>query len=124
MTALSFLVIMASVLLSAGSQVLLKIGMVSVEVREAIAQGSIGGILLAVATSPAIVMGCVCYGLSFLSWLVVLARIPLSTAYPFVALGIGVTVAAGTIILGEALSIGKIVGVVLILIGIVTVARA
>lgn len=118
------LTIVASVLLSAASQILLKAGMVSKAVRSAISEGDFLSIVTAVATTPSILLGFLCFGASVLLWLMVLARVPLSTAYPFVALGIALTVAAGALIFSEPLSIQKIAGVALIMIGIVTVASA
>lgn len=118
------LTIVASVLLSAVSQILLKTGMVSKAVRRAIAEGELLSIVITVATTPSILLGLLCFGVSVLMWLMVLARVPLSTAYPFVALGIALTVAAGALIFAEPLSVQKIAGVALIMIGIVTVASA
>jgi multidrug transporter EmrE-like cation transporter len=54
--------------------------------------------------------------------LFVLSKIPLSSAYPFVALGIAITVVAGRFIFGEPISLFKLIGVCVILIGITTVA--
>lgn len=118
------LTIVASVLLSAISQILLKSGMVSNGVRRAIAEGDLLAIVTAVVTTPNILVGFMCFGLSVLIWLMVLAHTPLSTAYPFVALGIALTVAAGAVIFAEPLSLQKIVGVAVIIIGILTVASA
>lgn len=124
MTMLIFLMTVASVLLSALSQVLLKSGMVSDGVRRAIEEGNPLPIIATVATTPSILLGFMCFGVSVLMWLIVLAGTPLSTAYPFVALGIALTVAAGAIFFAEPLSIQKIVGVALIILGIVTVSSA
>jgi multidrug transporter EmrE-like cation transporter len=113
------------VLLSAGSQVLLKYGMTSGNVRGAIVSGNLlRQVLPAVSTSPYVLLGLGCFGLSALVWLFVLAKIPLSSAYPFVALGIAITVIAGRVLFGEMISVSKAVGVVVILAGIVTVAAS
>lgn len=119
-----FATVVASVVLSALSQILLKGGMISAAVVAAIEARDLRAILLAVATSPGILLGFLSFGLSLLLWLMVLARVPLSTAYPFVALGITVTVAAGALLFGEAISFQKVAGVGLILLGIVTLASA
>jgi multidrug transporter EmrE-like cation transporter len=117
--------ILVSVLLSAGSQVLLKYGMTSGNVRGAIVSGNLlRQVLPAVSTSPYVLLGLGCFGLSALVWLFVLAKIPLSSAYPFVALGIAITVIAGRVLFGEMISVSKAVGVVVILAGIVTVAAS
>ncbi len=124
MTMITLLTIVASVLLSAVSQILLKSGMVSNSVRRVLDDGDPLAIVITIATAPSILLGFLSFGLSVLMWLLVLARTPLSTAYPFAALGIGVTVAAGVAFFGEPLSIQKASGVALIVIGICAVASA
>jgi multidrug transporter EmrE-like cation transporter len=119
------LLVLLSVLLSAGSQVLLKYGMTSPAVRDAMAmQGEPLRVALAIATTPTVLIGLACFGLSAVVWLFVLARIPLSSAYPFVALGIAVTVVAGRLLFGEPLSALKLTGVALIMAGIGTLAAS
>lgn len=75
-------------------------------------------------SSPMILIGLALYGLSALVWLFVLARAPLSLAYPFVGLGFILTMASGAWILGESVSTGRIVGTLLIAAGCVLVARS
>ena len=53
------------------------------------------GFALALLTSPLVLLGLAVFGLSAIVWLFVLSKIAFSHAYPFVALGIVVTVAAG-----------------------------
>jgi multidrug transporter EmrE-like cation transporter len=79
-------------------------------------------VLLTIASSPTVLLGLGCFGLSAIVWLFVLSKIPLSSAYPFVALGIAITVVAGRFIFGEPISLFKLIGVCVILIGITTVA--
>jgi multidrug transporter EmrE-like cation transporter len=119
------LFVLFSVLLSSGSQVLMKYGMSSTEIQTAMesAAGPMR-IAVAIATSPPILLGLVCFGLSAVVWLFVLSKIPLSTAYPFVALGIAITVAAGRMIFGEPVTLAKLLGVVLIIVGVTTVAAS
>lgn len=62
MTRALLLTIVASVTLSATSQVLLKAGMVSPLVRQAMAAGDPLSIVAAVARSPSIVAGFLCFG--------------------------------------------------------------
>ena len=114
--------ILLSVALSSGSQIILKKGMIAERMQTSLASGDVPTILLTVLTSPLIVGGLFCFGLSAIVWLFVLSRAPLSSAYPFVALGIGVTVIAGLTLFGEAISANGAVGVGLIVLGILLVA--
>jgi multidrug transporter EmrE-like cation transporter len=117
--------VLASVLLSAGSQVLLKIGMTSPAVQAALAGGNPAlKAAQVVGTSPFVVIGLLCFGLSALLWLLVLSRIPLSSAYPMVSLGIVITVLAGRFWFGEPISFLKAAGVAFIVAGVVAVGAA
>lgn len=119
------LLILVSVCLSSGSQVLLKLGMSASEIQLALMQTD-RPLLIAtsIMTSPLVVAGLLCFGLSALFWLFVLSKIPLSTAYPFVALGIVITTASGRLLLGEAISAYKALGIVLIVSGVVAVGAS
>ena len=116
-----FLVLL-SVALSSGSQIILKKGMMLPSVQAALSGGDVWKIILTVGLSAPIILGLFCFALSAISWLFVLSRIPLSTAYPFVALGILVTVVAGGVLFGEPITTSKSLGVGSIILGIILVA--
>lgn len=117
------LLILFSVVLSSGSQILLKFGMTRPLMKLALANSQEPmRLLVAIATSPSVLVGMLCFGFSAVVWLFVLAKIPLSSAYPFVALGIVVTVTAGRFMFGEAISITKFVGVALVIAGVLAVS--
>ena len=120
----SILLILLSIALSSGSQIALKFGMTSRQVQMAMRGGSPTEIGLSIVTSPLVVVGLLCFGLSAVFWLFVLSRIPLSSAYPFVALGVFVTVLAGYFLFNEPLTLVKAVGVALILVGILLVGKS
>jgi multidrug transporter EmrE-like cation transporter len=122
MTPITLGLILFSVLLSATSQVLLKFGMSSPAVQAALLPGSAPlPAALAVASSPQVVGGLACFGLSAVVWLLVLSKIDVSQAYPFVALGTILTVAAGILVLGEPASALRMAGVGVIALGVVLV---
>jgi multidrug transporter EmrE-like cation transporter len=117
--------ILLSVLLSSGSQILLKYGMTRPAIKLVLAEGHEPmRVLLAIGTSPAILVGMMCFGLSAVVWLFVLAKIPLSSAYPFVALGIAITVTAGRFLFAEPVSVIKLIGVGLVIIGVFAVGAS
>lgn len=116
------LFILISVSLSSGSQIILKKGMIAPKMQASLVSGDIPTILLTVLTSPMIIGGLFCFGLSAVVWLFVLSKVPLSSAYPFVALGIGVTVIAGLTLFGETVSPSSAIGVGLVVLGILCVA--
>lgn len=115
--------ILLSVFLSASAQILMKLGMSSNDVRHAMAQsGSVLQMASAIGTQPHIVAGLTAFGLSAVSWLLVLSKVDVSQAYPAVALGIVITAAAGYFLLGEAINPTRTAGIVLIIAGVVAVA--
>lgn len=118
---MTIVLVLASIVLSAVAQVVLKFGMTTGQVRAAIAGKDVHQTILAIATSPHILIGMTAFGLSALLWLFVLSRIPLSTAYPMMALGIVLTVLAGRFLLLEPISASKALGVGLIVVGVVLV---
>ncbi len=116
--------IVLSVILSSGSQISLKYGMVSPTVRVALS-GPVGlSNVLTIATYPLVFLGLLCFGLSAVVWLFVLSQVPLSTAYPFVALGIVITTTAGFFLFGEIMPAAKMLGICLIVGGVLAVATA
>ncbi|GAA4770834.1 SMR family transporter [Stakelama sediminis] len=121
MTLRLFLLILASVSLSALAQLALKIGTTAaIGTRSA----GIGGEMGSLAQSPMIIVGLGLYGVGALLWLFVLGRVPLSFAYPFVGMGFILTMLAGAFWLNESLSFARIAGTLLIATGCVLVARS
>jgi multidrug transporter EmrE-like cation transporter len=125
MTIWSFLLILVSVLLSASSQLMLKAGMTSISVQQALTsmQGSMF-IVRAIAGSPLVVLGFLCFGLSALVWTIVLSKIDVSVAYPFVALGIVITAFGGRLLFAEPLELLRIIGIGTIVLGVMIVAAS
>lgn len=81
--------------------------------------------LLKVATSPLTIFGLALYGLSFLIWLRVLTFNDLSRAYPIFATIVFLMTTLGSIkFLNEDVSIVRIIGISVMLVGIFIVARS
>lgn len=115
------LLILTSVCLSAIAQLSLKFG-----AGRATAAGSnaLGSEFNALLQSPWVLTGLTLYGLGALLWLFVLARVPLSLAYPFVGVGFILTMLAGALVLGETVSATRAAGTLCIALGCVLVARS
>lgn len=73
--------------------------------------------------SPYIISGILLYGSSLIVWLIVLSRMELSRAYPFVSLGYMITFACGIVLLDEKMSYYKIFGLMFIVGGIFIMSR-
>lgn len=119
MNLLTISLVLISIALSTAAQILLKVGMNGVRAAPA---ADITGSIMAAAFSPWVVGGLAAYGASAVVWLLVLAKVDVSRAYPCVALGFALTVLAGHVLLGEPVGLARIVGVAVIMGGVVIVA--
>ena len=123
MNPLLIAVILATVSLSAGAQIALKVGVTTPRVAAAINKGG-SAVLSAAATSPFIWLGLLIYGVSVLAWLWVLSKVDVSAAYPFVGVSFLLTTVIGAIYLHETVSPLRAFGTVLIVLGCTLVARS
>ncbi|MEK7127727.1 MAG: EamA family transporter [Patescibacteria group bacterium] len=71
-----------------------------------------------------ILLGLICYGVSLLIWLFVLSKVDLSFAYALVALTFVFLLIFSRVFLHETIGIYRIIGSLLIILGIVFVAKS
>jgi multidrug transporter EmrE-like cation transporter len=124
MTKTTFLLILSSVALSAFAQITLKAGMATSVIQANLASPPGIAALVEIFGSWRILLGLLIYFLSAGVWLFVLARVDVSFAYPFVGLGFILTMLLGWLIRGEVLSVNRIAGTALIVVGVVLLARS
>jgi drug/metabolite transporter (DMT)-like permease len=106
--------ILLSVVLNASGQLLFKAA------RFAQPDASMLALFLRVETWA----GFVTYGLSSIAWLWVLSRAQLSYAYPTLALTFPVVVGLSAVLFAESISMMRLLGVTMIIIGVATLARS
>ena len=114
--------VLTGVLLNAIAQLLLKAGagaLADVELRAGNTMVIAGRLL---ANVP-IIAGLACYGLSVVVWILALARVEVSVAYPMLSLGYVVNALAAWWLFDEALSGTRLAGIGVILVGVWLVAR-
>jgi multidrug transporter EmrE-like cation transporter len=73
---------------------------------------------------PGILGGLACYAISVVIWVAVLSESEVSFAYPFLGLGFVLVTMASWLLLGEALTVQRLAGTVLIAFGVVVLARS
>jgi multidrug transporter EmrE-like cation transporter len=118
----TFVMIVVSVLLNAAAQLLLKAGTRVLGVID-VRAGALVNSAWGVATQPYVLGGLVCYVLSVAIWIAALSRVDVSLAYPMLSLGYIVNALAAWALFGEALTPAKLAGILVILTGVVILAR-
>ncbi|WP_256106873.1 hypothetical protein [Streptomyces sp. ODS05-4] len=118
MTLPSLLLLLFAVFSSAAGQIMLKHGM---KTAAATADAAGGSLAVRAVTTPWVVVGLTVFALSAVAWMTTLARVPLSIAYPFNALGYLVVVLAAASVLHERTSPWTWAGSLLVVAGLVTV---
>ncbi len=76
-----------------------------------------GSVLFSLFRLP-VFLGLVCYGLSTLSWLKVLTRVPLAVAYPTLSLGYIAIVGLSVLFLRETFRVNQVLGMMCIVVGV------
>lgn len=105
------------------SQLMLKRGMNAIGTFEFGAQ-SVARVLPSVAFNPFIVGGLVVLVISMVLHLMVLSRVDLSYAYPFLSVSYVLVLIAGYVWFGESVNTSRVIGVGLICAGTFFVARS
>jgi len=114
--------ILISVSLNAIAQLCLKKGMTVVGQFQ-FSAGNIVSVMPRVVFNPFIALGMVCYVLSIALWLAVLSRVEVSFAYPFLSVGYVLVACFGYFVFGENLSLNRVIGIVIICVGMFFLSR-
>ena len=120
----SFLLILISLTLAAVGQFVLKTGANQLGTLGVEAAGRAWQVAVQAILNPWILGGLFCYGLGAVVWIVVLTRVPLSWAYPMLALNQVLILLVAWLFLGEQVSAMRWAGVMLIISGVYLVSRS
>ena len=119
MTLRILLLLLVSIGLGATGQLLFKSAARSMA---AFAELGLAGLLMAMFTSPKILGGFACFFVSSVLWIVALRTVPLSIAYPMVALSYIIIFSGSYFLFGEAVTWKHWSGAALIITGILLIA--
>jgi drug/metabolite transporter (DMT)-like permease len=123
MTKATFFLVLVGVLLNAVAQLLLKAG--TNKLGSLFSVGSeVSSEIARIAFQPFILGGLSCYVFSFALWIVALSKAPVSVAYPMLSIGYIVNVVVAHYLLGETITIQKLLGILIIIIGVYVVAKS
>ena len=109
---LSYIALAVGLVLAAGGQILVKIGAVR------------SGDVVMQFLDPYTILGVVAYGVSAFFYIFAIRKIPMSVAYPTVALNYAVIAVAAHYLWGERIGAPQIGGIALIWIGVLMLHRA
>jgi multidrug transporter EmrE-like cation transporter len=120
----TFAFIISGVLLNAVAQVLLKAGTNALGGAIHLTMSNAFETFVRVATQLPILGGLACYALSLVVWIMGLSRTDVSIAYPMLSLGYVVAAVGAWVFLGESIPPQRLLGIAVILIGVVVLARS
>lgn len=123
MNTISLGLVLTGMLLGAVAQLLLKAGTNAVGHFEFHWQNALP-VALKLGMQPYLIAGIGCYGLSLVVWIMALSRVPVSVAYPMVALGYVINAVGAWLWLGESLGMQKLLGIGFIILGVWLIARS
>lgn len=112
-----FLILLVAISLGAVGQLLLKSGL-----QQLPPNAPAVAVLLSIFQNLRVFLGFVCYGLSSLIYLIALKRLPLSYAYPMVALSYVMVVGLSWKLFGETIPPLRLAALACILMGVVMLA--
>ncbi len=118
-----YFLILLGVGLNAAAQLLLKAGMNQIG-HFAFSPANIIPISFKVMANPPIMAGLFAYVFSVVVWLMVLSRVQVSFAYPMLSIGYIVSAVAAYYLLGEDMSMLRVMGIVVIMAGVFMVSQS
>ncbi|BBE08629.1 MAG: Small Multidrug Resistance protein [Glomeribacter sp. 1016415] len=114
--------ILSGVLLNTSAQLLLKAGVNAVSPFE-FSRANIVPIGLQLMAQWPIIGGLICYAFSLVVWIIGLSRVDVSIAYPMLSLGYVLNALLAAYFFGETLSLQRLIGTGIILLGVYVLAR-
>jgi len=110
------LIILLTTLFGAFGQILIKIGMNNI--GEVELKDVFGKKLFSILINPYILSGSILFFLSMLLWLFVLSKADLNFSYPFLSMGFILVMILSFLLLKESIPITRIVGIIIVLVGL------
>ncbi len=123
MKPLEFSLILLGVLLNAFAQLLLKAGVRQIGHFD-FTLANAWPVGASLATNLPIIGGLSCYVISVVVWILALSRVEVSVAYPMLSIGYVVNAALAWFLFNEAVGPQRLIGIAVIIIGVVIVARS
>ena len=123
MNIVSFSLIITGVLLNAIAQLALKasvreMGEIKLSLNDA------WPVTQQLMLEPSLWLGLLCYGISVIIWILALSRVDVTIAYPMLSIGYIVNALFAWLLFGESLTLERLVGIGVIILGVYILARS
>ena len=115
----AIVIIIIGIIFAAFGQVSCKLGMNQAGQLAALNLATLSTVLL----NPYVLLGFVMYALSTIFWLIALSKKELSFVYPFISLTYIIVLVLSSLVLKESMGVNKLVGTLIIIIGLIIIAR-
>ena len=119
----SILLILLSIFIAVGGQMLLKIGINRIGIVSFNGFDDFSRLFLGIIKSPLVISGLFLYVISAAVWLVVLSAVDLSFAYPFIGFTYVMVLILSKFILKEEVNLIRWIGALIITIGVIVISR-
>jgi multidrug transporter EmrE-like cation transporter len=115
--------ILTGVLLNCAAQLFIKKGML-VNGEVTVNLTSIASSIVPMIRNVYLWLGMICYGISVFLWMIVLSKVEVSYAYPFLSIGYVLAAIIGYMFLGESVSMVRVLGISIICVGVFLISRS
>ncbi len=119
----SIILILISIGIAVGGQILLKIGMNKIGPVNINSISSVGHLFLGIIKSPTVIIGLFLYVISAALWLIVISAVDLSFAYPFIGLTYVLILIVSKFVLKEDVNPIRWIGTAIITVGVIVISR-
>jgi multidrug transporter EmrE-like cation transporter len=119
----TILLILLSITIAVGGQILLKIGMNKIGPIDISSASSLGHLFTGIIKSPTVLVGLFLYVISAALWLIIISSVDLSFAYPFIGLTYVLVLVVSKFVLKEDVNPIRWIGTAIITIGVIVISR-
>jgi drug/metabolite transporter (DMT)-like permease len=117
------ILILVDVVFNVSGQLMLKTGMSKIG-NFHLSISNLIPVFFRAATSLFVILGLCCYVVGFMIWLIVLSKAEVSYAYPLISLGYVFTAILAWLLLGEAVTLTRMAGIVITCVGVFLIANS
>ena len=123
MTPVALGLLLAAIVLGTCGQLLLKAGTNAVGAFAFTLDNALP-VGMKLALEPRILGGAGCYAVSLVVWIMALSRVEVSVAYPMLSIGFALNALLAWWLLGENVTLARMLGIAVIIVGVWLVARS